>query len=338
MQRTQDALILQGGGALGAYELGVVRRLFEDGDFRPQVITGVSIGAVNAAVLAGNRDNPVAALEAVWDVFTNSAPMAIPSAWEPYLSLFGNPGLYRPRQDWLNFPFWTSFYDPAPLKRVLEQYVDFDYLNNSPVQVAVTAVNIRTGQIEVFDNSDPNRPLQAEHILASGSLPPGLPATWIGDQPYWDGGLFDNTPLAPAIERLDPNPEVRKRLFVIKLFPGEGDVPGAMPEVYDRILELIFSSKLSQDVETARRINDYVDAIRRIDEILDDVDAKTAFAIRRLPGYRRLQQYLSLQEIICIENRDPEIVSGPFDFSRTRIKRRMEAGYRDAGMVLGIKN
>ncbi len=335
MKETQDALILQGGGALGAYEVGVIERLMEQPGFRPEVIAGVSIGAVNAAALAGAREDPLSTLKALWEEFTVAPPVPAPEAVEPYLSLFGNPGLYRMRTDFAAWPFWTSFYDTGPLRRVLEKYIDFERLNRSRTKVAVTAANVRTGEIEVFDNHSPGKGLAPGHILASGSLPPGFPMTQVGEEWYWDGGLFNNTPLLPAIERLDAGPEVGKRLFVVKLFPTESLLPRNMGQVFDRILELVFAGKLSRDLDTAERVNQYVGFVHRIDELLDTVEDEAAVAgIRAMPGYRRLQQYKALQQVVCIENKDLEIATGPFDFSRRRIEERMEAGYRDAGEAL----
>ncbi|MCB9264532.1 MAG: patatin-like phospholipase family protein [Lewinellaceae bacterium] len=334
MKKKQDALILQGGGALGAYEVGVIERLMEHPGFQPEVITGVSIGAINAAALAGAPQSPMSNLKAMWEEFTVDAPLLVPEMLAPYMSVFGNQGFYRMRTDLAVMPFWTSFYDTSPLRAVLEKYIDFEALNKSKVKVAVTAANVRTGKVDVFDNHS-SRKLLPEHLLASGSLPPGFPMTRVGEEWYWDGGLFDNTPLLPAIERLDSDPEVQKRLFVVKLFPGEGPLPQNMNEVFDRILEIVFAGKMSQDVKTAERVNEYIGLVHRIDELLagaEDPDA--AAEIRDLPGYKRLQQYKALQQIVCIENKDPEIVTGPFDFSRKRIEQRMEAGYRDADEAL----
>ena len=334
MKKTQDALILQGGGALGAYEVGVIERLMEYPGFKPEVVTGVSIGAINAAALVGGREAPLATLKAMWEEFTVTSPFPVPEAIEPYLSIFGNPGFYQMRAGLAGWPFWTSIYDTSPLREVLNKYIDFRKLNQSKTKVAVTAANIRTGNVEVFENQGPGG-LIPDHILASGSLPPGFPMTQIGNEYYWDGGLFNNTPLLPAIERLDPSPSVRKRLFVVKLFPNQGDVPTNMNQVFDRILEMVFAGKLTQDVETAEHVNEYVAVVNRINQLLDSInDPETTAEIQALPGYRRLQQYMALQQIICIENKDPEIVTGPFDFSRKRIQERMKAGYRDAEEAL----
>ena len=335
MAKVQDALALQGGGALGAYELGAIRRLWEEENFRPTVATGVSIGAVNAAVLLGAKGNPLDALEAVWERFSVEAPWPLPEAMGPFLTLFGNPGMFRPRLDLFAWHQWTGLYDTAPLRAVLEEYIDFDALNRSAVKLAVTVANVQSGMMEVFDNHSPEYELGPDHIIASCSLPPGFPMTQVGKAFYWDGGLFDNTPLLPAIERLDPDPEVRKRLFVIKLFPNEGDGPQNLLEVSDRIVEMVFSGKMMHDIKTANRINEYISLVQHIDALLESApDRQLVEFIRKHPAYQRLQQYMALEEIVCIENTHPEIVTGPFDFSRQRVRERIEAGYQDADKAL----
>lgn len=334
MTTYQNALVLQGGGALGAYELGVIRRLFEVPNFSLDVVGGVSIGAINAAVLVGAKGDPVQTLTALWDDFAVSAPALLPDQAESYLALLGNRSFYRPRLDYWALPRWTYTYDTTPLRQTLTRYMDVERLGQSPTALAVMAVNVQQGSIEVFDNRTPGKPLTLDPIVASGSLPPGFPMTQIGDQWYWDGGLFNNTPLAPVIEQLNPDPTVKKRLFVVKLFPNAGQLPQNMMEVADRMLELLFASKLTNDLKTMTRINDYVTLVRAIDEVLNTIDDTQADCIRQLPGYRRLQQYMIVEQILTIENHDPEIVCGPFDFSQKKLQQRMAAGYRDADAAL----
>src|SRR5947209_5525254 len=125
----QTGLVLQGGGALGAYELGVVKRLYEEPWFRPAIISGVSIGAITAAVLVGAKAEPIATLEALWERFTTLAWPTIPEPVQPFLALFGNPSFYRLRSDYLMAPFWTSYYDTAPLRTTLAEFIDFEQIN-----------------------------------------------------------------------------------------------------------------------------------------------------------------------------------------------------------------
>lgn len=319
------ALILQGGGALGAYELGVIKRLYELPNFNLDIISGVSIGAINASVLAGAKNNPVQTLEEVWNCFSVNSSL-LPDWAEQFISLFGNKNFFQMRTDYLRAPFWTSFYDIKPLKRVLEEFIDFNKLNdNQSPRLIITATNVETGQLEIFDNR--KKRITAEHIIASGSLPPGFPMTVVEGKSYWDGGLFSNTPLAPVIELLPNDPNSIKQIYVVNLFPSESprEIPNNILEVFDRIFELIFADKIKFDVETANKINEYIEVMNEIDKSLPS-DSK----IRQLPGYQRLINYKLIKDIIVIENKRPEIVSGPFDFSVNTIRKRISAGYADA--------
>ncbi len=322
----QRGLVLQGGGALGAYELGALSYLYREAHFRPDIISGVSIGAITAAVLVGSRDDdPVLTLERIWERFETVPLLPMPDFAERFIALYGNRSFFRMRTDYLTMPFWTNFYDTRPLKETLDEFISFDRINAGGQHLLLTATNVETGRIEVFDNRSGGTPITADHVLASGSLPPGFPMTEIRGSFYWDGGLFDNTPLGPVIEAFDSDPGTEKQLVVINLFPSAGRIPANMQDVFDRMFEMIFSNKLHGDVEMMRKVNEYV-------EVADAVERALAAdsPIRNMPGYRRLMKYKLINSIIHITNEDPELVSGPFDFSRESIKRRKEAGYRDA--------
>lgn len=334
MTTYQNALVLQGGGALGAYELGVIRRLFEIPHFSLDVVGGVSIGAINAAVLVGAQSDPVQTLTALWDDFAVISQALLPDQAESYLALLGNASFYWPRPDVWDLPQWTYTYDTAPLRHTLARYLDLERLARSPTTLVVTAVNVQSGVIEVFDNHTLGQQLTLDHIIASGSLPPGFPMTKLGHQCYWDGGLFDNTPLSPVIERLSPDPAIKKRLFVVKLFPNAGQLPQNMAQVADRMMELTFASKFTNDIKTMTRVNDYVELVHAIDHALQTVDPNEAQTIRAMPGYQRLQQYMIVEEVITIENHNPEIVFGPFDFSRKKLEQGIAAGYCDTEQAL----
>ena len=324
---TQTALVLQGGGALGAYECGVIKRLYEDPEFVPEIISGVSIGAINAAVLVGARGDPIETLEHLWQRFGIISPPFLSERAQEFLSLWGNASFFRMRYDYFNAPNWTSFYSTDPLRRELEEHIDPARIAESPTRLLVAATNIETGQPTVFDNRRDT--ITIDHIVASASLPPGFPITQIDGQSYWDGGLFDNTPLAPVIERLTDERE--RRLIVVNVFPSAGRVPRNMLDVLDRIFELIFANKLVFDVETARKVNEFVEAMDAIEEHVPQ-------SVKDLPGYRRLRNYKYIQDLLTIENRDPETVSAPFDFSKASIQRRIAAGYRDASQALALRS
>jgi len=203
-------LVLQGGGALGAFELGVVECLLDNG-IRPDIVSGVSIGAINATVLCGCRhSDPKSALRELWaDLTTFSFPLQWAANMNQKMSMFGNPGMYRPRTDYFNITGWTSFYDTAPLDETLARNVDFKKLRpanfklkpkDQAPRLILTATNLLTGRLERFDSKDMQ--IEAAHVRASGSLPPSFPPTAAPspdkgvEQLYWDGGLFDNTPLS----------------------------------------------------------------------------------------------------------------------------------------------
>jgi predicted acylesterase/phospholipase RssA len=324
-------LVLQGGGALGAFEYGALLRLYEEPAFSPDIISGVSIGAINAACLVGAKDDPVKTLQFVWDRFTVQAPWLVPPQGQRFLALFGNPSFFNMRYDYLAGAFWTSFYRTDPLRRLLHETIDFDKLNNSPINLVLSATNVRTGDIEIFDNRTTR--ITAEHIIASGSLPPGFPMTAIEGEWYWDGGLFNNTPLSPVIERLDPSPDVKRHLYVIDLFPNAGKVPSNMLDVMDRMFELIFSNKLVKNVEMTRRVDEFIQAL---DEIEAHLPPEARERVTKLPGYQRLRQYKIIKNLVVIANEEPELGFGPFDFSQQTIKKRIEAGYQAAARRLAL--
>jgi predicted acylesterase/phospholipase RssA len=321
---SQTGIVLQGGGALGAYAFGALRRLYEQPGFRPEVVCGVSIGAINAAAVVGAKyGDPIATLTEIWARFEVYSSPIIPDAIERLVALAGNPGFFRPRLDYFNLPRWTSFYTTEPLRATLAEFIDFERINRKEQRLLVTATDIESGRVTVFDNASDE--IAPEHIVASGSLPPGFPMTTIGGRAYWDGGLFDNTPLGPAIDALAGE---EPRLIVINLFPGQGRQPESMLDVLDRMTEIIFSNKIDEDMKLLRRGNDLAAAVGDIESALP-ADSP----VRRRAGFRRLRRFRKIRPLY-ITNREDEPVSAPFDFSRDSIARRSEAGYRDADRVL----
>jgi predicted acylesterase/phospholipase RssA len=325
MAMTQTGLVLQGGGALGAYELGALKRLYEEASFRPSIISGVSIGAITAATLVGARGDPIEVLEGLWRKLTMPSSPLVPRAAQRFLSLFGNPAFFRMRTDYIDAAAWTSYYDTSPLRATLEEFIDFERIRHSPVKLFLTATNVASGNIEVFDN----RAITPDHVLASGALPPGFPMVEIDHDFYWDGGLFDNSPLNPVMESLDPSPDVPKQVVVINLFAGHGEVPEDMIGVYNRVLGITFSNKFQSDLDDARKVNDYIEVVNAIDQAVP-----ADHPIRLLPGYARLKQNTFVHDILYIQNNNPAIVVGAFDFSERTIEARVHAGYRDAEAAL----
>jgi NTE family protein len=201
--KARSALVLQGGGALGAYELGAARALYETPEFAPDLIAGVSIGAITAALLArpGKGLKPLEALQAFWRRVTVDAPF-VPPAFRPYEAFFGNAHFFLPRFDFWNWRTWTYFYSTTPLRDTLTDLVDLRALadKDATPELLVSATNVTEGEIAYFYSGDQG--LMLDHIMASGSLPPAFPKTTPRvdgkDQSFWDGGLFDNTPWRSA--------------------------------------------------------------------------------------------------------------------------------------------
>ncbi|MBC2666139.1 patatin-like phospholipase family protein [Novosphingobium flavum] len=253
------ALLLQGGGALGAYQAGVYEALCERG-IVPSWVAGISIGAINSAIIAGNAPKDrVAKLRAFWEGVSGGSVQW--GQWLPFLAedpvargvinrmaagntlLSGVPGFFNPR-----FPpptlsangsvEATSWYDTAPLRQTLESLVDFDRINAGETRFSVGAVNIRSGNFTYFDNAA--QAIGPEHIMASGALPPGFPPVEIAGEYYWDGGLVSNTPLdwvLSAPSRLDT------LVLQVDLWSARGHLPSDLSSVATRAKEIQYSSR-----------------------------------------------------------------------------------------------
>jgi NTE family protein len=321
---TKTAIAFQGGGALGAFAFGALRHIYEsEPDFKPSCVSGVSIGAFTAAIVASHPANPLPKLEAFWNDLTVFHSSFLPAELEKHLALFGNSKFYWPRLDYALMPSWTSFYDLGPIAKTLEQYVDFAVIAKGEVKLVVTATDIETGEIAEFGNSDPKNPISMKHLIASGSLPPSYPPKKIDNHTFWDGGLFDNTPLSALLGVIDRTDAATTRVLVINLFPNNGRVPKTMLDVWDRMIELQFANKTAKDVELAQKINKLVAVIEKLDITkLND------------PKLTDVAKYKVFENIIPITNAELEPVSSSSDFSQASIKRRIEAGYRAAVAAL----
>jgi len=333
------AIILQGGGALGAYELGVLKALYETRPgFKPSVVTGISIGAITAAVLAGAKGDPIQALDRLWREKLTVLPTLpffpseyqrlvsafVPDELEKYLSAWGNPGMYRPRLDYLYAPWRrTSIYDLQPLRQTLTEMVDLERLNSGGIRVAVGATNVGTSEIKYFDNDKVQ--LSFENVMASGSLPPGFPMTEVNGDYYWDGGLFENTPLSPALNRLEEVDKVKRELVVVELFPSQSPVPGDMADVVNRMLQLRYTNRLKLDGKFFEKFNSYIGLVEEIDNTLEE-----DHPVRQTEGYNELKKYKRIDAASVIRAHLPPELTNASDFSKASIEKRIDAGYRDA--------
>jgi NTE family protein len=268
-------LVLQGGGALGAYQAGVCAGLEQTG-VNVDWLAGVSIGAVNAALIAGNPPGKrIERLREFWDRMSANLPFSLP----PPLAMlrpmanrfnaaaviaFGVPGFFAPR---LVPPFFAldgsiealSFYDTSPLKATLEELVDFDFINSGQVRLSLGAVMVRTGQSQYFDNT--RMRLRPEHVMASGALPPGFPPVDIDGELYWDGGIVSNSPLSyVADESYDEDALV----FQVDLFSAAGAVPRNLEQVDERVKDIQYASKMFLNLSRLQEFEDLRAAVNRL--------------------------------------------------------------------------
>jgi NTE family protein len=331
-ETTEAALVLQGGGALGAYEVGVAKRLYEQPGFAPAIISGVSIGAINAAALAQGGPDVIPNLEEMWEQFSVDSFPFVPESAQRWLPLMGNPNFFQLRYDYPRMTSWTSFYSTEPLRRILRERIDFDKINDRSnlkrPRLVMTATNILAGSIECFDNYE--TVITPDHVIASASLPPGFPMTCLEGKYYWDGGLFLNNPLGEAVARLRDCDTAQERLLIfVELFPTRGNVPQNLLDVFDRVTEIIFSSKLRFDRETVFRVNDLVNLFQAMDAHLPPDSP-----VRSEKGFERLAKYRKIDRILRIVNNEAEPFTAPLDFARDTIIRRVAAGYSDADTAL----
>jgi NTE family protein len=308
------ALVLQGGGALGSYQAGVFEGLAETG-VEPTWISGISIGALNTAIIAGNApENRVAALRGFWSTICQPADLIghvgafMPAAfgfahlarkfssmWAAARTLTeGQKGFFTPRVQVPAVhthakkpnPGEVSFYDTSALRATLLQYADFDRINHGAMRVSVGAVNVRTGNLVYFDNR--NIRLEPEHFMASGALPPGFPAVEIDGEYYWDGGLVSNTPLT---EIVNESQHKNTLVFQVDLWSAKGTLPGDFLDVAERTKDIQYSSRtraitdfMSQNQKHARLIKELLELVpekaRRAYPLLDQaLDASDSGAI-----------------------------------------------------------
>lgn len=335
---TQTALVLQGGGALGAFECGVVKALEEEEIF-PDIVAGVSIGAFNGAIIASNPRHATPALEAFWAelaVATVELPFACGERAAAALQVltFGVPRFFRPR--WMQpfsspteFPVnWTSYYDTAPVKELLAKYVDFTSLKTSPVRLLISAVNVTTAELEVFDSYVDD--LTPEHVLASGSLPPGFPWTVVGGKAYWDGGIVSNSPIDLVIDRCGPD---GKRVFIVDLFSGRSPLPTNMMEVLLRRDEIVYSERTRSDLRHRETIGAYR---KLIDHLLTHLDPAETARIKHLPAYVQLMGDGAATTVTRFvrQGQDREPASLDYDFSYKSIQAHQAEGYAAARKVI----
>ena len=331
------ALVLQGGGALGAYQAGVYEKLAEN-DYQPDWVAGISIGAINAAIIAGNPPEArVDKLRAFWEGTTaglQGHPLWFGETWRSLHSqlastftLFsGVPGFFTPRvpPPYLAFtrsPEALSFYDTTPLKKTLEELVDFDLLNDHGPRLSVGAVDVETGNFAYFDSSAMT--IGPEHIMASGALPPGFAPVVIDGHAYWDGGLVSNTPLQYVLENAA---QCTMTIFQVDLFSARGMIPTNIAEVAQRQKDIQYSSRTRLTTDRFRELAEISEAAERL-------AAKLPAALRDDPDLAKLKNVCPANQVKLVHlihrKQHFESQSKDYEFSRLSMREHWAAGVDD---------
>ena len=340
------ALVLQGGGALGAYQAGVYQALHEAG-LDPDWISGVSIGGINAAIIAGNPlEQRLEALSEFWRRITDrtlwlAAPEGdIFKQWRNTFSamttLFqGQPGFFEPHKinPWMlpaGAKDSTSYYDTAPLRKTLTEVIDFDLINRKTVRFSVGAVNVVSGNFVFFDNQTDI--IQPEHVMASGALPPGFPMVKIGPDYYWDGGVVSNTPLQHLLAQDD---NLNSLVFQVDLFSARGPLPRTIQDVMGREKDIVYSSRTRQVTDMFARLQRWktraYEALELVpDEKLNDEQRAMRDKLADLPQATILQ--------LIYQRKNYESNTRDYEFSADSMHEHWQNGLDDTRRTLTRKD
>jgi NTE family protein len=345
--KAERVLVLQGGGALGSYQAGAYQALSHH-DFEPEWVAGISIGAINAAIIAGNDPaRRVARLKEFWEQSSSPVP------WNPIvksergrtvfneasaalIATFGVPGFFTPRIP--PAPLWPqgtpqslSYYDTAPLRKTLERLVDFDRINDLKTRLSVGAVGVTSGNFCYFDSVEfkkLGKKIGPEHIMASGALPPGFPSVEIEGEHYWDGGIASNTPLDYV---LDEEPRRNLLIFQVDLFSARGLLPTSLLEAAEREKDIRFSSRTRMNTDKNQELHNARKAVR-------DLIGKLPEDLKNDPTVAYLREAAKENTVTVVHliyrSKNYESSSKDYDFSHVGMVEHWEAGVRDVHLSL----
>ena len=332
-QHGQIVLVLQGGGALGAYQVGVYQALHEAG-IEPDWVVGTSIGAINAALIAGSpKAERLDRLTDFWKRVETGRFLGAPlpnwftqAARNMMAVTSGVPAFFQPNPA----AFFSShaplgaeqagYYSVAPLNETLGELIDFDRIGSGPMRLTVGASNVRTSEMTYFDSRDEK--LDLRHVMASGALPPAFPAVRIGDELYWDGGILSNTPVEVVF---DDNPRRDSLVFAVHLWNPHGAEPETIWEVMNRQKDVQYSSRAASHIRRQRQLHRMRHVIAELAALVPD-EAKSNNAFSELASYgctTRMHVIRLLAPALDYEDHAKDI-----DFSPEGIRQRREAGYR----------
>ena len=331
----QIVLVFQGGGALGAYQAGVYQALHEAG-IEPDWVIGTSIGAINAALITGNKvENRLQALRDFWSRVEQKS-------WFDFLSLMpwlgrtwpnlsamseGIPGFYAPNRQaafGLNAPMdpeAVGFYSTSPLEATLGQLVDFGQLNANAPRLTVGTANVTTSEMKYFDSRDTN--LDVRHIMASGALPPAFPAVRIDGQLYWDGGILSNTPVEAVF---DDRPRRNSLVISVQIWNPDGPEPQTIWQAMNRQKDIQFASRTSSHILRQRQIH-------HLRHIIAKMSLKMPEALRESEEMRAMAAYGCTTQMHVVRLLAPQLENEDqtkdIDFSHNGITQRWNAGHAD---------
>jgi len=345
--KAQRVLVLQGGGALGSYQAGAYQALCHF-DFEPEWVAGISIGAINAAIIAGNpREKRIGRLKEFWETVSS------PVSWNPVvkgdrarslfnetsaalIATFGVPGFFTPR--FPPAPLWPqgspqsqSYYDTAPLRATLERLVDFDRINALETRLSVGAVSVTSGNFKYFDNFEfkkLGKKIGAEHIMASGALPPGFPSVVIDGEHFWDGGIASNTPLDFVLEGETDRDLL---IFQVDLFSARGPLPTSLLEAAEREKDIRFSSRTRMNTDKNKQIHNARMAVR-------DLIGKLPDYLKNDPSVEWLRKASKENTVTVVhliyKSKNYETNSKDYDFSHVGMVEHWNAGVRDVHLSM----
>ncbi|HEY1393966.1 MAG TPA: patatin-like phospholipase family protein [Methylibium sp.] len=337
----QVVLVLQGGGALGAYQVGVYEALHQ-ADIEPDWVIGTSIGAINGALIAGNP--PARRLERLhefWDRIERASPtQEALRLWPEAQNFFANldtllrgvPGFFAPNAAaWLGAQApvgveAASYYSTAQLHGSLVSLVDFELLARCETRLTVGAVNVRSGSMRYFDSRDTT--LRAEHVMASGALPPAFPAIRVDGEPYWDGGIYSNTPIEAV---LDDKPRRDSVIFSVNVWQPDGQEPESIWQVMGRQKDIQYASRADSHIARQQQIHHLRHVIRELARHLPPKERESA-AMKELVSWgcgTTMHVVRLLAPALAGEDHTKDI-----DFSPTGMRARWHAGYTDTLKVI----
>ena len=337
----QIVLVLQGGGALGAYQAGVYQALDEAG-IEPDWVIGTSIGAINAGIIAGNRkQDRLPQLRAFWNRMEQSPsaawlgglPFIGPALTTSMTMMNGIGGFFAPNPmatlGMALAPETAGYYTTAPLEATLASVIDPEILQASQMRLTVGAASVRTGDMHYFDSR--TAPLTTRHIMASGALPPAFPPIRIDGELYWDGGLLSNTPVEAVF---DDHPRRSGLVFSVHIWHPHGGEPDSMTRVLSRQKDLQYSSRSMAQVVRQRQLH-------RLRHVIAELAAKLPEEAREAPDAKALAAYGCRTRMHVVRLVAPPVAGEDqfkdIDFSPSGIAERWQAGYRDTTAVLKLQ-